>query len=402
VQGAERAAATIGPFLSLPERLAPVGLAQLCDSLKEIGRENQTHAIAVWETLLQRFRDPSCYSTLPTRARLLNLGGLWFVRGVFESYRDGNGALVAAAELDALGLKLYRMIASALRALHHANRGELDQALRHRDQVDMHAIQIGSAWQVEMWEPAAMTLVYTMMGDVVELRRVGDRLRLLARTCPSLERYARFAELALVLAREDDVAGERDPGATQALDERMAETLALIEHEPPRSFVGWGALIGNAARGLNTLARHVEAKALCEGALGHLVPADRAFVALFLGIEIELALADAGLGDIASARRRMDELLVTHSKSSNPLTRGRIHAGYARVAARAEDWTTFQHHFEQTSAWYRGTGTRALIAQLTRLRALDPKHSEPPTTAGPSTRRVRVRTEGSKPPPEGS
>jgi hypothetical protein len=121
---------------------------------------------------------------------------------------------------------------------------------------------------------------------------------------------------------------------------------------------------------------------------------DRAFVALFLGPELELAVADAGLGNVGAARTRLDELLRLHDKSDNPLTRGRIHEACARVAASTRDWPGFRHHLEETRNWFRRTGTPALIGQAERLRTLDPTRSEPPPSAAtgrymPATREMK-------------
>ena len=61
-------------------------------------------------------------------------------------------AVKSAAALDATGLRLYAMIASQLRFLYYAARGELVRAEPHRARVELHAAHIGSVWQVEAWE----------------------------------------------------------------------------------------------------------------------------------------------------------------------------------------------------------------------------------------------------------
>jgi hypothetical protein len=379
VTRAQRVASTLAPFLGWPARLTFVGIAEFCGALMEIGRENQAAALAVWRRLAARFEDPRWYPTLPRNARPLYVGGLWFARGVFESFRDGRGALDAADQLDRTGLKLYRMIGSEVRMLYHANRGELATARRHREQVQLHAIQIGSASQVELWEPAALILVYATVGDVIELRRVAERLAVLTRNAPSLARVAELASLALELIHADRAEGESEAAAQVGSHERVVQRArALLAMGEPRSFIGWGATAGYLARGLNMLGRHAEARDACAATLAHLGPEDRPFVALFLNLELELAVAEAGLGDFDAARRRLDELLAYHSGSDNPLTRGRLHEAYVRAAASAADWQTYRHHLEETRSWYRGTGTPALIARLAVLEALEPPISGPP------------------------
>ncbi|HEX2675380.1 MAG TPA: AAA family ATPase [Polyangiales bacterium] len=400
VKRAEQVAATLEPFLHLHERITPVGIGQFCAALKEIGRDNQARAVAVWTTLLEHFNDPKYYPTLPKNARPLYIGGLWFARGVFETMRDGRGALLAADALDALGLKLYRMIASSLRALYYANRGQLEQARLHREQVDVHAIQIGSAWQVELWEPAAMILVHATIGDVIEMRRVSDRLAVLSKKYPSLALHAKFSEFAVTHARDLDESVERSPAVREAMNHMVQDVLVLFDAQAPRSFVGWAATGGYIARSLNVLERHRDAKELADRVLSHMEPGDRAFVALYLGVEIERAVAEAGLGDSAGAKRRLDELLEFHKHSDNPLTRGRLHEAYARVAAHAEDWPNFRHHLAETRSWFRGTGTPVLLARVDRLQALDPHRSVPPAAReGMPTLRGAGRDQRSTAPP---
>jgi hypothetical protein len=380
---AERMARTLAPFLNWPARLTPVGIAEFCGALKEIARENQAVALAAWTKLTARFENPRWYPTLPKNARPLYVGGLWFARGVFEAFRDGRGALEAADQLDRTGLKLYRMIGSELRMLHHAYRGELEEARRHREQVEQHAIQIGSASQVELWEPAAMILAYATIGDVIEMRRVAERLQLLAQTVPSLARYAEMAALAFEVASADRgnlaYGAIGLPGYERACDKARD----MLARWAPRSFIGWGALAGFQGRALNMLGRHGEARVVCTNALSLLGPDDRPFVVLFLNLELELAVAEAGVGEFDAARLRLDGLLNYHARSDNPLTRGRLHEAYTRVAALGTDWKSYRHHLEQTRSWFRRTGTPALIGRLAALEALEPRISAPPRMTDP-------------------
>jgi hypothetical protein len=380
---AQRFAGTLEPFLKWPARLTPVGIAEFCGALKEIARENQAVALATWTKLTTRFEDPRWYPTLPTNARPLYVGGLWFARGVFEAFRDGRGALHAADQLERTGLKLYRMIASELRVLYHANRGELEEARRHREQVELHAIQIGSASQVELWEPAAMILAYATIGDAIEMRRVAERLQALAPTVPSLALYAEMASLACEIASADRGSMAYGAAGMPGYELLVEKARNMLERWEPRSFIGWGALSGFLARGLNMLCRYEQARAVCERSLVHVGPDDRPFVALFLNLELELAIAEAGLGEFDGARSRLDGLLNYHAKSDNPLTRGRLHEAYTRVSALGTDWKNYRHHLEQTRSWFRRTGTPALIGRLAALEALEPRISGPPRATDP-------------------
>jgi hypothetical protein len=179
--------------------------------------------------------------------------------------------------------------------------------------------------------------------------------------------------------REDDGGLQHHAaGSNQSYTEMLSGVLALLEREPPRSFIGWGAVYGFIGRALNFVGRHREAKEKCEHALSKLTAADRPFVTLFLNLELELAAADAALGEVALGRARLDDLLRCHAGSDNPLTRGRIHETYVRLAARSEDWPLFREHLEAMRSWYTRTGTATLLARVERLRVLDPVQSDRP------------------------
>src|SRR5262249_32368766 len=136
--------------------------------------------------------------------RKLYIAATHFARGSFATMSvDGQAALESADALDATGLKLYAMIASQLRFLYHMNRGEFAAAAPHREQMEVNAAHVGSIWQVETWEAAALILVHTSLSDVVGVTHVARRLDMLSRTVPSMKRHARLARQALLLAGGD-------------------------------------------------------------------------------------------------------------------------------------------------------------------------------------------------------
>lgn len=392
VEQARRMASVLDPFRHLPERLTPVGIGQFCRSLSEIGRDNPAEALRTWTLLLERFDDRSYYPTLPPEARPLYIGGLWFARGVFECFRDGEGALRAADALDGLGMKMYRLIASELRMLHYACRAQHALSQQHGERVEMHAVEMGSASQVELWEPAALILPNTMTGDVVGLRQVTQRLLHHGQSIPSLGLFAELARLALEHAIHDRT-------ALQAMDVDSPESLLRVQEaawelffdSEPRAFIGWGTLAGYMSRNLNRLGDHARARKACEHVVGATSDEDRQFVALFLGAELELAVAEAGEGDATAACDRLDALLARHAQGNNPLTRGRIHDAYCRVAAIAGHWQLFHHHLAATKAYYRATESTTLAARAELLASLVRPSQNPP---GPDSIRAPDASEG--------
>jgi hypothetical protein len=255
---------------------------------------------------------------------------------------------------------MYAMVAAQLRFFYHANRGELNDAARQRALVELHAARAGSAWQVELWEPAALLPLYMAMGDVVALARIVRRFDELLRIAPSLTFYKRLAEFAL-MARNDDRNWE------------LALALALreIDRAEPRSFIGWTTAIGGSASIYNKNGRHRQARALCERGLAVLRDVDRQYVSLFLELELQTAIADAGLDRFDEAFSRLDGLITLHGPSQHPLALGLIHEARARVSYRAGKKREYHYHMTQMERWFRPTGTPALIAKCERVAELE-------------------------------
>lgn len=379
----ERVADVLEPFSVLPEKLTPVGIYQFCRALREIGRDNEAAAYERFDSLLGRFQDRRYYPTLPADARRLYVAGAHFARASFAIFRaDGRGALESADALDRVGLKLYSMIASQLRFLYYMLRGEFAKAAVHRDRVELHAAQVGSVWQVETWEAAALILVYSSQHDIVGSTRVAHRLEHLSEAVPSLKHHARLSRHALLLSRHE-----------KAYIEEVAEQYG---NHVPRSYIGWGATMGNLARGYNERRRHAEAKEVCEQALAHLTDADHEYVAHFLLLDLELCVADAALGRGTEAMARVDGLIERFRCTEHPLALGMLHETRARIAWAAGNLDEYERSLSEVERWYGSTGTPFLIAKTKRLaelrRAGEKNHPGPQTPMDIDTTKTEPHT----------
>jgi hypothetical protein len=375
---AARIAESLAPFSILPERETSRGLYMFCHGMQQIGREHQVEAFATFDKLAERFANKRWYFMLPDDGRLLYLAGSHFSRGAFAVFRaHGESALESASVLEACGLKVYAMIASQLRFLYHANRGELGEAARHREQVELHATHVGAAWQVELWEAAALLPLYLSLGDVVAMTRIVRRFGELTRVAPSLHFYRQLAELALRLLRNE-------------VDESVRQlVLARLDARPPRSFIGWSTVLATVAEWDNAQGRHADARAVCERALVTMTDADREYTTLFLQVDIQAAIADAGLGDVDAAMARLDSLLALHEGSEHPLTLGLLHEARGRIAYKAGRKRDYHFSLTQVERHFRATGTPLLIAKCERLAEL---HHQPDTAR---QRPVAFREDGS-------
>ncbi|MEY4579324.1 MAG: hypothetical protein RL701_4027, partial [Pseudomonadota bacterium] len=351
-------AKVLAPFAFLPERFTPVGIYQFCNGLTELVRENEVEAYARFELLLKRFSDPHYYRSLPPHARTTYLAGVHFARGTLAVFcAHGSATLDSANALEAMGLKLYGMIASQLRFLYYAARGEFVRAAPHRNQVELHAAHVGSVWQVETWEAAALILINAVaIGEVVSTTRIVHRLEALSRTFPSLKRYARLANSALIFVHRD----------LRYLDELQQKHGS----GEVRSYIGWAATMSAVVRSYNHIGDFAAAKSCAESALAHVTEADRELVALFIPLDIQMAIAEAGLGDVDQALARLDRLLVRFADCDHPLLHGMLHETRAFICWEARRVPEYEHSRAQTERWFRPTGTPALIAKCERLAGL--------------------------------
>ncbi|MDB4989489.1 MAG: serine/threonine protein kinase [Myxococcaceae bacterium] len=356
---ADRIASVLQPFSMFPERSAPRGIHDFCVGLQQIGREHQAEAFAVFDVLARRFDDPRYYRDLPEGGRELFIGATNFARGAFAVFRaHSEAALESAARLDGLGLKMYSMIASQLRFLYYANRGELSRAVPHRELVELYASHVGSAWQVELWEAAALLPSNIAMGDVVAMTRISHRLHELVRTAPSLHFYRRLGDMALRVVRDEHA------------DRLFEQAFREIGTRTPRSFIGWSLVHSVIASAYNLLGRHQEARDLCERVLVTMSDADREYVSLFLSVEIEAAIADARLGQSDLALARVEGLIERFRGSGHPLALGLLYEARARIAYPLGRKRAYQHSLTQVEHYFRDTGTPVLIAKFERLAEL--------------------------------
>ena len=354
---AARVAATLEPYAVFPQRITFVGVYQFCQSLQQIALENQPSATLMFETLLERFQDKRYYPSLPDDARGLYVAGLQFALGAFSVFKaDGSRALRCADALDGVGLKLYAMIASQLRYLYFTMRGELGKAAPHRAQVELHAAQVGSAWQVENWEAPALLLLHMHTSDTVETTRLTHRLSQLSKSVPSLRRYQRLAVHMLQLFRS----------APRVVEGVVHEYNGLA----PRGLIGWAATLGLVARAYNEVGQHQKAKQLCEDALAQLSDEHREYVSLFMVLELQLVLAQGGLGDTAGALERIDAQLERFAGCDHPLLAGMLHDARARLCWAKGDVAGFERSLAEVEREFRRTGVSALVAHAERLALL--------------------------------
>lgn len=369
------------PLSGLGEGHAATWLHRHCTSLLALCEGRLGEARSGLLLVLEELDSGRRRSSFPEQSRRMFIGGALYALGAIESLRGDGEVLAYADRMEALDLRLYDTVADQLRMLHHAHRGESELARRHRDRVEGHAIARGSAWQIEVWEPPMMLLVYLRECNVVGLKLTAERLDRLSHEVPSLAKYASIAKGAHLWLR-----GDLDEAA------RVLEGMAGAGTAP---FLGQGAAAGVLAGVYNARGEHARAAAVSGGVLGSLGPDERSFVRLFLQARREHAIALAGLGDVAGAHRELERAIADQAPHGDPVTLGLLHQAAARLALARGDRRRFASHHDAMQQCLRPTGNPALVSMCEHLQhearragfTSRARHRANPDVAGTTTSR---------------
>jgi hypothetical protein len=307
-------------------------------------------ALRALQARAQRIDSPKPIRNLPEQLRIDCLAGCSLSMGVLECWRHDPRALELATRIEQCG-PTFAMSADQLRAMYYAIGGDLNRARHYRERVEAHALSLGASWQVATWAPVQSYLTALWTSDAMLAKRTAQELSRLARELPSLKNE-------MLRAR----------GTYLVLRGRYADAIALLgTDDTPPSHVGWTRLRGLLARAHNGLGEYARARALCLEALAPLSDLDRRFVIMSLHVEIELALADAGLGALPAACERLDGLIALHAEHGGPLACGALHEARAQVALLAKDFDAARAHLEQMRERYQPTGVATLLELVDTL-----------------------------------
>lgn len=350
-EGGERYAAVIEPLTVLgPDHVASF-MHEFCRNLSGTIRDRLTEARANWNRMMERLDRPEILKELPPHIHVLYLAGALYAAGVIESLREDGRELEMADRLDAFKLKLYELSADQLRMMHYGNRGDLPRFEHYRARVEMHAIQRGTAWQVETWTFGQLTNIYLRWGYVAGLKECTEQLKRLSAEVRSLQHYYR-----------------RSVGAYLLLRGSPKEALEWLgRDEKPLERVGWARGEATRARAHNELGEHALARQTCIRTLELLNPGDLEFSVMNAGLELELARAEAGLGKPSEAEQRLRALLIRYKNSADPLTIGPIYEALADLAAARDDIPAVEAALRELEKWFAASRNPSLVARYTRL-----------------------------------
>ncbi len=343
------------PLTALGPRHATTLSHRYAVGLSYVTRGHAARVVREFEGVLDELRHPENIVDFPLEAHVSLRGGALYALGAMQSFLDTSDALGTAEELEHLGHRIYHMAADQIRANYYACRGDLENAAVYRRKLEAHALTNGSVWQAEVWAPSSQILADIATDDVIGTKRTWNELARHAREVPSLRRYEIGARLVYLLQ-------------TGRAEEALAEFPAMFEGSEPNGFIGWSTSMGSLAFVYNALGRYGDARRVCEETLSLLEPGDLAFVALNLRVELQLARALAGLGDVDGAVARLETLSERHGKNDGRVTMGLIETALADMAILCRDAAAFERHAGAVEALFYPTKNPALVAQASRLR----------------------------------
>jgi hypothetical protein len=306
-----------------------------------------------WERLIARLDDPRPIKGLEGTSREYYTAASLYGWGGSECWRDKSRALEIADRLERQSLKLYQVSADQMRAVYYANQGNMREASHYQARVETRALQRGATWQVEIWEPSSAISLGMRQYDAMMVKRAAGQLSHLSADTPSLRAYVDSGRASYLLLRG-----------------RPAEALSLLEplvKERDPLVVGYANLVGLQAQAYNALERFADAERVASQQLALHSPEDLTFPAMTLRLQIELALAEAGLGRHDKAAAQLDTLIALHAPAEGPLTLGALHDARASVALRAHQETVARQHIEAMERWYRSTDCPTLIQHCDRI-----------------------------------
>jgi len=307
-----------------------------------------------WRKLLARLDDPHPITGCDANSRLYYRCGALYAFGVTECLRDNSSALAIAAELERQPLTLFRLSAEQLRALYHGHQGNSQLAAHHKAQVEIHALQRGITWQLEVWSPSSAIAVADRQQDAMAAKRATEQLRHISAEVPSLLSHVHAGNAVYLLLRErfvEAIAASKDARAS-------------CDHD----LVGATSGLAQLAQAYNGAGKFEPAHTICTRALARLTPADLRYSAMMLRCQIELSRAEAGLGNHVLAGEQLDQLLKDHEPGNGPLTMGALHEARAQVARQAGEVELAAEHLAKMQGWYRGTGCPTLKQHCDRVR----------------------------------
>ena len=315
------------PFAVLGPTFAPGFVYERMQATAAIAYEAHARALAGLYGFVRLVQSGLRVRGLQEQVRRDMAAAALFPVGIMECWRMNPAALELAERMEAGG-RLAAMNADHLRTVYYSLRGERALAAQYQERFEARAMQAGAPWQVVTVVPVDAQFTALWTRDALLGKRAAAELERISREIPTLRHEARHARATYLV-----------------LCGRYHEVIELMsQSDAPSNLVGWSRGQGILARAYNGVGQHERARQLCQVVLARCSEDDLTFVVLNLHVQLELALAEASLGDLDGARERMKRLLAQHADRVGPLALGAIHETRARVAMFEREYDVARLH----------------------------------------------------------
>ncbi|HKP59572.1 MAG TPA: protein kinase [Polyangiales bacterium] len=346
-----RIASFLEPFTALPPNSGPYIVRDFGIATAESGSGRARAAARRYATVIERLQKP--VSGLNEYSHWQLLSGAIYGRAQAEVTSCSKESLVLADELEAKS-PFHRPHAYCVRMIYHLFRGEQSAADACRARAEEITSRAGTSWSAAIVLSVRGLQSSILTGDLINLVRAISELSRMIKLAPNIAAYYELATAHLELLR-------RHPDRALPTYERVLSS-ELGQKLPSYAF---DATL--MARALSELGEHARAKALCEQVIAgeRLGRWDSELLARVP--RQQLALAEAALGNLETARTILDEQVALARPLDNPLTLGSLARDRARVALLARDRAEFERAFESMSEYYRTTENPWLVQQCEAL-----------------------------------
>ncbi len=287
--------------------------------------------------------------------------GMMQSAAINECYRKRSLGLEQADALEETGTKMGRAAALRMRMTHHMLRGDSEQTEKYRAQLELHAIQGGTIWQVQWYAVPVEGMAAVRTADLVTLKRVIRELDRLVEVKPSLGPLRKLIVIGYHFRRND-------------LEKTCELGEAFIAEHPPRSIIGWGHGYAALAAAHLLLADYGRALQVCRMAISALTEADREYIWMYGTLELLTAAAEGGKAlqqgnaeVVERALGRLERFIHEREAEESPLLMYEANEIKVRIGEVLGFGELFQQGLEQMYGWARLAGNPAMLAHCERV-----------------------------------
>jgi len=256
--------------------------------------------------------------------------------------------------LDAIDTATWRLGSLILRTDYHLSRGEEELARPFAERAERESAQLGAIWHLDSNRYIGPAMAHAGAAHMLELKR-------------NLQALAMYVEAGFGFEAPRDIAHAEYlslRGEFQAADELLRGALDILP--PGEGYQRPWAMSALADVWLRAREWRRAAESADSG-LRLAEDPEHAQMVFRSRLLRTLALAEAQLGDVASAIARLDRMLFEIESLDQPLVKGTLCEARAFIALESKDFDAYQVWTTRADALLRATRNPGLIARVDRL-----------------------------------